>query len=168
MSFRREMFAEIGEFTLGIGRVGKVPVGCEETELCIRVHQQWPDAVILYDPDVRVLHTMSNDRRRWRYFRARCYAEGLSKAMVADRVGPTDGLASERTYVARTLPAGVMRGCGDALLRRDAAGLARAGAIVAGLGITATGYARGRWESAQARRHRGAGKRTEPGSRAVR
>ena len=100
MSFRREVFAEIGEFTLGMGRVGKVPVGCEETELCIRVHQQRPDAVILYDPDVRVLHTMSNDRRRWRYFRARCYAEGLSKAMVADRVGPTDGLASERTYVA--------------------------------------------------------------------
>lgn len=168
MSFRREVFGEIGEFTLGMGRVGKVPVGCEETELCIRLHQQRPDAVILYDPDVRVLHKMSSDRRRWRYFRARCYAEGLSKAMVADRVGPTDGLASERTYVARTLPAGVLRGCSDALFRHDAAGLARAGAIVAGLGLTSTGYARGRWASARARRQRARHQHTVPDLRAVR
>lgn len=147
MSFRREVFDEIGSFTLGIGRVGKVPVGCEETELCIRLHQHRPDALLLYDPQVRVLHKMSVDRRSWRYFRARCYAEGLSKALVAGRVGSTDGLASERAYVLRTLPAGVVRGCTDALRGRDAAGIARAGAIVAGLAITATGYARGRWLS---------------------
>ena len=145
MSFRREVFDDVGAFTLGIGRVGKRPVGCEETELCIRVHQHQPDALLMYDPRVRVLHKMSPDRARWRYFRARCYAEGLSKALVAERVGSTDGLASERTYVTRTLPAGVARGCADALTGRDAAGLARAGAIVAGLVITATGYARGRW-----------------------
>ncbi|MGZ4689999.1 MAG: glycosyltransferase family 2 protein [Acidimicrobiia bacterium] len=145
MSFRREVFDEIGAFTLGIGRVGKRPVGCEETELCIRLHQHRPDALILYDPRVRVLHKVSSDRRRWSYFRARCYAEGLSKALVAGRVGSSDGLASERSYVLRTLPLGVVRGCSEGLRGRDPAGFARAGAIVAGLAITATGYARGRW-----------------------
>jgi glycosyltransferase involved in cell wall biosynthesis len=144
MSFRREVFADVGDFTVGMGRVGKVPVGCEETELCIRIHQRRPDAVILYDPAVRVLHAMSADRRRWRYFRTRCYGEGLSKALVADRVGPADGLASERTYVARVLPRGVARGCADAA-RGDLAGLGRAAAIVAGLAFVAAGYARGRW-----------------------
>jgi len=156
MSFRREVFADVGDFTVGMGRVGKVPVGCEETELCIRIHQRRPDAVILYDPGVRVLHSMSADRRRWRYFRTRCYGEGLSKALVADHVGSSDGLASERTYVARVLPRGVARGCADAA-RGDLAGLGRAGAIVAGLAIVAAGYGRGRLTAASRRRrdHRG-------------
>lgn len=34
MSFRRSVFAVVGGFTVGIGRVGTRPLGCEETELC--------------------------------------------------------------------------------------------------------------------------------------
>ncbi len=43
----------------------------------------------------------------------------------------------------RTLPQGVLRGLGDALLRRDPSGILRAGAIGAGLAITAAGYLMG-------------------------
>jgi hypothetical protein len=43
----------------------------------------------------------------------------------------------------RTLPQGVLRGFGDALLRRDASGVLRAGAIIAGLMITVAGYLAG-------------------------
>jgi GT2 family glycosyltransferase len=147
MSLRREVFAEVGGFISGIGRIGTRPLGCEETELCIRARQRWPEATILFEPAASVRHRVTADRIGWRYFRARCYAEGLSKVMVADHTGPQDGLASERTYALRTLPRGVARGLRDAVVHRDLAGLARAGAIVIGLGTTAAGYAAGRVSS---------------------
>jgi hypothetical protein len=124
--------------------VGSWPLGCEETELCIRARRLSPESRIVYEPSARVLHRVSRERLRWRYFGARCYSEGLSKAVVARHAGSRAGLASERTYVTRTLPRGVARGLADATLRGDPAGLGRAGAIVAGLGITTLGYALGR------------------------
>ena len=82
------------------------------------------------------------ERCRFRYFRSRCYAEGLSKAQVTASVGAGDGLATERRYTTRVLPAGVARGVAEAL-QGDRAGLGRAGAIVAGVTATVAGYAVG-------------------------
>lgn len=144
MSFRREVFEGIGGFRSGIGRVGTRPVGCEETELCIRANQRWPDQVLLYEPQARVYHRVPASRASWTYYRSRCHAEGLSKAQVSQFVGARDGLASEWTYTLRTLPLGVVRGLHDALLQRDLAALVRAGAIIAGLAFTVAGYVTGR------------------------
>ncbi len=143
MSLRREVFKDAGGFRSGIGRIGTRPVGCEETELCIRASQQRQQH-FLYDPQARVRHQVPAGRATWRYFFSRCYAEGLSKAQVSQHVGTADGLATERTYTLRTLPQGVGRGLADALGRRDTSGLARAGAIVLGLFTTAAGYAVGK------------------------
>lgn len=143
MSFRREVFDEIGGFTTGIGRVGTVPVGCEETEFCIRLRQRHPNTILLHTPQARVYHQVPKSRTTWAYFRSRCYQEGRSKALVSQFVGANDALASERTHAFVTLPKGVLRGIGDALFRRDPGGLARAGAIVLGLGITTAGYVSG-------------------------
>jgi GT2 family glycosyltransferase len=150
MSLRRDLFAEIGGFRTGIGRIGKRPLGCEETELCIRARQRWPEATILFEPSARVRHRVTPERVRWSYFRARCYAEGLSKVMVASHAGSRDGLSSERAYALRALPLGVLRGLRDTLTLRDVAGIARSGAIVAGLGITIAGYAAGSWSARKA------------------
>jgi GT2 family glycosyltransferase len=139
MSIRRDILTEVGGFSSVIGRVGTKPVGCEETELCIRARQRWPDAEFLYEPNARVHHLVPRSRARWRYFAARCWSEGLSKAVVARIAGPRDGLASERSYALKTLPLGVLRGFRDAL-RGDPGGLARATAIVTGLCVTAGGY----------------------------
>jgi glucosyl-dolichyl phosphate glucuronosyltransferase len=139
-SFRREVFAVAGGFRSGIGRSASLrPYGCEETELCIRLAQRRPGSVLVFDNRAVIWHKVPADRARFRYFRARCYAEGLSKALVADSVGTTDGLASERRHVTRTLPAGVARGVADALRGRPA-GLARSAAIAAGLAATVSGY----------------------------
>jgi len=143
MSFRREVFELAGGFSEGIGRVGRTPLGCEETELCIRLRQRRPASILLYDPAVRVDHRVSDDRLRWRYFRTRCYAEGLSKAAVAGLVGSKDALSEERAHTMKVLPRGVRTGLGDAR-RGDRGGLLRAGNIVAGLAWTSAGYARGR------------------------
>jgi glycosyltransferase involved in cell wall biosynthesis len=142
MAIRRDVFGRVGGFRTDIGRVGKRPLGCEETELCIRAAQNMPGGVFLYEPRARVSHAVPGARTTWRYFRSRCFSEGLSKARVAALAGAGDGLSSERTYATRTLPAGVRRGLGDAR-RGDPAGLARASAIVAGLAMTAAGYVAG-------------------------
>ncbi len=144
MSFRRDVFGAIGGFESRLGRVGTSPIGCDETELCVRARQRWPERSIVYDPRVRVAHRVTARRRQWGYFVSRCYAEGRSKAVVARLVGSRDALSSEFGYATRVLPAGVVRGVRDALLRSDRAGWARAGAIVVGFAATVAGFAAAR------------------------
>lgn len=140
MVVRREIFENVGGFRTGTGRVGEVPLGCEETELCIRARQQQPDAKFVFDPAAVIWHLVPDTRTTWSYYSARCYNEGLSKALLSRLVGAGDGLSSERSYTFRVLPRGVLRGLRDTLFRFDFNGLLRAGAIVAGLLITTVGY----------------------------
>jgi GT2 family glycosyltransferase len=143
MSFRRDAIMRAGGFREGVGRVVAVPLGCEETELSVRIARAHPESRIVHVTTARVDHLVEADRVRWRYFLARCWAEGRSKAIVARHVGPGAGLASERTYVLRTLPSGALThiraGAGG-----DLFGFARAAAIVAGLSVTVAGYLWGR------------------------
>ena len=146
MSFRRTAFAVAGSFTASLGRTATFPITCDETEFCIRLSQRWPGSKLLYEPAARVLHRVPAQRTTWPYFRLRCFAEGLCKAQVTQLVGQNDGLANERTYVLRTLPQGVGQGLKALLLDQDRAAGTRAGAMAAGLAITAAGYALGRWQ----------------------
>lgn len=142
-SFRREAFDVAGGFRSGIGRAeGKRPLGCEETEFCIRLRQAAPETVLLYDDGAVIWHRVPAERSRFAYFRSRCYAEGLSKAMVTRSVGVGDGLASERRHALVALPRGVARGL-RAAATGDPSGLGRAASIVAGLAFTTAGYAAG-------------------------
>jgi GT2 family glycosyltransferase len=148
-SFRRTAFDAAGGFATGIGRDGdKRPLGCEETELCIRLSKALPDAVLLIDDRAVIHHKVPGGREGFGYFRSRTYAEGLSKALVARSVGAGKGLESERRYTTRVLPAGVLRGLRDAVLGRPG-GAGRAGAIVSGVAAAAGGYVLG---SVRARR----------------
>lgn len=143
--FRRDIFEVIGGFRSEIGRTKTRLLGCEETELCIRAKQQWPEKFFLYEPRARIHHRIPPQRGTWRYFRSRCYGEGFSKARVAHYVGAKDGLASERAYTFRTLPLAVAIGIRDGMLHRDLPGFGRAGAIINGLFLTTLGYAVGRF-----------------------
>ncbi|MFD9036545.1 glycosyltransferase family 2 protein [Streptomyces sp. NPDC059567] len=142
-SFRRTAFDVAGGFATGIGRDGdKRPLGCEETELCIRLSQALPDAVLLIDDRSVIHHKVPAARERFGYFRSRTYAEGISKALVSRSVGADEGLEAERRYTTRVLPAGVARGLRDAVLLRPG-GAGRAGAIVAGVVVAAGGFVQG-------------------------
>jgi glycosyltransferase involved in cell wall biosynthesis len=161
MSLRRELFALTGGFRPEVGRVGRLPLGCEETELCIRARRRRPDGFFLYEPRARVVHHVPRARTTWRYFASRCVAEGLSKAQVAAWTGRAEALASERVYARRTLPEGVRRGLAAAR-RGDPAGLSRAGRIVAGLVLTTLGYVAGsvRFATVPGRTRQVAGRRS--------
>jgi glucosyl-dolichyl phosphate glucuronosyltransferase len=146
MSLRRSVFEQVGGFSHAIGRVGRIPLGCEETELCIRAARVRPGEVVLLKPAMRVHHRVSENRTHPRYFFRRCFSEGLSKAVVARLVGAQAGLESEKSYVTRVLPRAVLRNVAQTVgLRTSVAGrrsaLARAGAVVGGLAATAVGYA---------------------------
>jgi GT2 family glycosyltransferase len=142
MSFRRAVFDRIDGFSSVMGRVGSTPLGCEETELSIRARRAYPGGLVLHVPTAGIEHYVATERLSWGYFSSRCWAEGLSKALLSRRVGNKEALQSERNYILSTLPAGVLGGLTDAL-RGDIAGIARAGAIAAGLLITVAGYIRG-------------------------
>jgi glycosyltransferase involved in cell wall biosynthesis len=142
MSVRRDVLARVGAFREDLGRDGDNASGCEETELYIRAAAAFPAGRILYVPEAVVRHHITGPRTRWAYFRARCRAEGRSKASMVRSVGGRDGLSTEAAYVSRTLPAGVVAGLGAAL-RGDGSGLYRAGAIVAGLWFVGSSYVAG-------------------------
>ena len=143
MSFRREIFELVGLFSSSIGRVGKRPVGCEETELCLRLKQALPQSRVLYDPSLVVDHRVTTDRATPRYFFRRCWSEGISKAIVATLAGTEEGLSSERDYVTGVLPRGVARNLREAVRRRDLHAARRAAIIVGGLATTTAGYGYG-------------------------
>jgi hypothetical protein len=138
MSFRRTVFERAGYFSIGLGRVGRVPLGCEETELAIRATGVIGGRIV-HVPAARVLHHVPRERATWSYFTRRCWAEGVSKAAVGRAVGRRRGVSAEWTYVTTALPAGIARGIGRGL-RGDPAGLAAAAAIVTGATVAAAGY----------------------------
>jgi GT2 family glycosyltransferase len=136
MSVRRDVFDALGGFSENLGRL-------EETDFCIRGSLRFPAGRWLYLPAALVSHSVTPQRSTWRYFRKRCYNEGLAKASMVAGTGHRAGLESERRYVRWVLPSGVVRECLRGL-RGDPGGPARAAAIVAGLAYTAAGFAQGR------------------------
>jgi GT2 family glycosyltransferase len=142
MVFHRAAFERVGGFVEGIGRLGRLPLGCEETEFAIRAAAAL-GGIVVQVPGAEVEHRVSAQRTTWRYYRQRCWSEGISKALVARHVGRDAALASERDYVARVLPSGVCRELRQSI-RGQGRALARAGAICAGFAITLAGYIRGR------------------------
>lgn len=143
MSFRRSVFERTGGFDLTVGRVGKDAAGCEETEFSLRAASASPGGRILLEPAAVVRHAVTPQRTTRAYYRARCRAEGRSKAIVSSLAGPQQALSAERTYTTRTLPTAVLRGLGQAVVG-DVAGAQRAWAVCEGFVLTASAYARGR------------------------
>lgn len=141
MAFRRATLLEIGGFREDLGRIGTIPLGCEETELCIRVTQRRPGARIVFDPRSVVHHRVTDERTSWRYLLTRCFAEGMSKSVVARVVGRSVGLQSERSYVARVLPAAVLRELRD-VGRGRMDGMKGAGALTLAPVVAGAGYLR--------------------------
>lgn len=143
MAFRRAALDDIEWFQEDMGRSGSRPLGCEETELCIRIQQRHPRCRIVLAPDAPVTQRVPAERATARYFVSRCYSEGLSKAQVTRSVGKIDGLQSERAYTTRVLPLAVGHNVAESIRHRSLDGIARSAMIAVGLIATAAGYARG-------------------------
>jgi GT2 family glycosyltransferase len=136
MSFRREHLERLGGFAESVGRTAELPLGCEETELCIRLRQRVPGSKVILQPAATVRHRVSADRTRRRYVRQRSWAEGLSKAAVSRLVGAQDALSTERSYLRSVLPKAVLR-------ELRAGNPAGAGGVFVSTAAAGAGYLRG-------------------------
>ncbi|WP_433374049.1 glycosyltransferase family 2 protein [Actinoplanes sp. CA-142083] len=138
MAVRRSVFTQVGGFSDAIGRVGAKPVGCEETEFCIRVAAHDANNKVVFDPLTAVDHYVPAARQTMSYFLSRCYHEGRSKRIVSLLQGAGAALSTERRYVRVTLPSAVLKGVAGAARRPE--GLLQAGVVLIGLGSTVAGY----------------------------
>ncbi len=135
-SMRRSVLDVVGGFRSEVGRVGTIPVGGEETELCIRIGGLPTSNQIIFDPDIFVHHSVSTDRVTLRYFVSRCHHEGKSKAVVAELTSTSNALRSEHAYTMHVLPRAVLREGAS----MTTGGLKRASVMLLGFSVTATGY----------------------------
>ncbi|ARC55647.1 Putative mycofactocin biosynthesis glycosyltransferase MftF [Frondihabitans sp. 762G35] len=146
MAFRRAAIVTAGGFSTAVGRVGNIPLGGEETELCITIRQADPAARICYEPMSLVNHRVSADRATWRYLSRRSFYEGVSKAVLSRTLGRGDSLSSESSYLTRVLPGAFLR----ELSRTGRGGGKRAAAIALTVLATVAGYALGAVSGAKA------------------
>ncbi|MCW2131635.1 glycosyltransferase family 2 protein [Arthrobacter sp. VKM Ac-2550] len=144
MSFRQYVLQQVGGFNLSLGRLGSVPLGCEETELCIRATMGSPGSRIVYQPEAVVRHHVPAQRGTLQYMLARSWSEGISKAQVSHVVGHKRALKQERRYVRSVLSRAVLSGVRQGVKRGDFNGPRQAGTILAVLAATTAGYIRGR------------------------
>ncbi|MCU1594382.1 MAG: putative glycosyltransferase, partial [Frankiales bacterium] len=62
MALRRAPLLAVGGFSELVGRVGELPVGCEETEISIRLAQADPGVKVVRDTSGSVAHLVPRDR----------------------------------------------------------------------------------------------------------
>jgi GT2 family glycosyltransferase len=139
MAFRAEVFRQVGMFNPAIGRLGSLPLGCEETEFCVRAVRELPNARIVLVAGAEIDHHVPADRARPSYLVRRCYFEGISKALVRG-LGDTRSLDTERRYLRHALPARLMTSMRHAATGGFEDALGQFGAVVGGVAAAAVGY----------------------------
>jgi GT2 family glycosyltransferase len=139
MAFRAAAFRSAGMFNPAIGRLGSLPLGCEETELCIRMTRVVAGAQIVLVDGAEIDHHVPASRATASYLLRRCFFEGISKALVRG-LGDHRSLDTERTYLRVALPARMRSSLRRAAGGHIAEGLGLCAALIGSLAAAATGY----------------------------
>ena len=144
MCFRREVFERVGGWNRQLGRVGQNQAGGEEAELCLRIKNQMPEAVILYERSAVVHHKVPPQRATLKYVFTFCFKEGTTRAKVRALSSAVceRPLAAENLYLRRLILGSVLGRLSRAY--RPAA-LAQAVVILTNVLLIAVGYIIGRW-----------------------
>lgn len=97
MSFRSDIFEEVGLFDDGFGLVDNIMRTGEETEFSIRILNKLKESKIMYTPDAIVYHKIYKFRKSFSFLMKRCYAYGCaivnigkSKKLVDDQLESTE------------------------------------------------------------------------------
>jgi len=140
MAVRREAFLAAGGFAAGFGKVGHASQP-EDTELCLRMNAlSGPGARWRFAPGAVISHEVPPERRTVGFFLRRTWSEGSGKRVMSDlSESGNELLAEEQAFVRTVATRGVARNL-LAVLRGDVWGLARAVAILLGVGSAGLGY----------------------------
>ena len=99
MSFRKNIFDKIGYFSSNFGRFGKILLSSEETELCMRLYKNIPNAKVVYEPSAIVFHKVPKFRESIKYIWERSFFEGMSKSLVNSKFNGKADLSREDSYM---------------------------------------------------------------------
>jgi GT2 family glycosyltransferase len=139
MALRRDAFDAVGGFRLGFGKDGNRSRP-EDTDLCLRMSLatsgRWVHA-----PGAVVDHAIPSDRMTIRSVLVRCYNEGRGKVELARLTGDRRFFGLERHYMSAEVPRGVVRELSHMVRYGRVSGGARAGVLLLGVGMAATGAA---------------------------
>jgi len=100
MSFRREVFQQVGLFDTRLGRTGSSGEG-EDTEFCMRIANSMSEATIMYEPNAIMYHKVPWQRARLKYVLRRAFDGGRSLGRIKRRQTPQSDvpLSTERAYL---------------------------------------------------------------------
>ncbi len=106
---------------------------------------------VVYEPGAVVYHFVPASRTTWHYFWRRCYLVNQGKVTAFANMREASNLGAELTFVTRTLTTGVLAEL-RRVVRGDLYGLARVGAIVAGIAMAGLGHVSGQLRRRRPRR----------------
>jgi GT2 family glycosyltransferase len=138
MAVRRDVFAAVGGFRRDFGKVGRTSRP-EDTDLCIRMSASTADGYWVYTPAALVRHEVPAERSTIRYFLRRSFWEGQGKVEMARYLGRDRGLSSEKSWLLRTVPAGIVRHLASAVRSRNGRDASQAAALIAGTAAAGVG-----------------------------
>ncbi|MCP3684264.1 MAG: glycosyltransferase family 2 protein [bacterium] len=150
MAFRREVFQKVGLWETKLGRceMGRVrfnPSGGEEAELCLRIKNLIPTAMIVFKSEAIVNHKVSPERTTLNYVFNYSFREGVTRAMInkiVSRYGHQP-LAAENLFLRQLLFVSIPK----RLLRfYKVAPIAQIGVLSTNLFLMGTGYLLGKWQ----------------------
>jgi hypothetical protein len=98
---------------------------------------------VLYEPLAIAHHFVPATRTTWHYFWRKCYVANREKVSVFANMREASHLGAELTFVTRTLTMGVLAEIRH-VIRGDLSGLARVGAMVAGITLAGLGHLSGK------------------------
>lgn len=90
ISFRREVFEEVGEFDPELGRRGSLNIQAEETIFCIQMRERYGHGVV-YNPDAVVAHKVFDYRTDPKWLLERAFWQGYSKRVMEQLVQEDGG-----------------------------------------------------------------------------
>jgi glucosyl-dolichyl phosphate glucuronosyltransferase len=133
----------------------------DDMDMCHRI--AYAQYRVLYEPLAVVRHFVPATRTTWHYFWRRCYLVNQGKVEAFANMQEASSLGAELTFVARTLTTGVPTEIRQ-VIRGDLYGLARVGAMIAGIALAGLGHLSGKLRLRWSRRPpaRGRQSRGEP------
>jgi glucosyl-dolichyl phosphate glucuronosyltransferase len=140
MSVRRSFLQEIGGFHSD---------DHDDMDMCHRI--AFAGHKVLYEPLAIVYHFVPATRTTWHYFSRRCYLVNQGKVEAFANMQEAAHLGAELAFVARTLTTGMLTEV-RRVIRGDLYGLARMGAMIAGIALAGLGHSSGKLRLRWARR----------------
>jgi glucosyl-dolichyl phosphate glucuronosyltransferase len=98
MSFRRQVFREVGLFSPVFGFLGNSYIQAEEPELAIRMKHKFGKGVI-YNPKAIVHHLVPAAKLKVGCLLKRSFYQGYSKALVRKLDASADSIDTEKSYL---------------------------------------------------------------------